>query len=98
MKRYAVAWSDGGAVEAGRLDAYADRFELRGRACEKQIRFADVEHAGIRRGPSERLRGLPVLVLELHDGEVVRVASLQGAGTLHELCEFVERAELTLAP
>ena len=38
-----------------------------------------------RRG--ERLRGLPVLALELRAGTPVRVASLEGAAVLHELAD-----------
>jgi hypothetical protein len=40
---------------------------------------------------------LPALVLELGDATTFRVASLEGAGALHELAHQVERAGLAVA-
>jgi hypothetical protein len=92
MKRhYAVIWSNDGEVESGRLEQLADAFELHGRRGLLSIRFGDVSGATIRRDAGSRLRGLPVLALRLHAGAPVCIASLEGAGALHELVAWIER-------
>jgi hypothetical protein len=93
MKRnYAVVWSSNGKTEAGRLEPYADRFELHGRERRLSIPFARLISATIVRERNERLLGLPVLSLRLSGQAPVRIASLEGAGHLHELAERIERA------
>jgi hypothetical protein len=94
--RYAVLWCSRDEVESGRLEPHADGFELSGRAGALSLRFADVTDAAIARGQDQRLRGLPVLALLLCGGASVRIASLEGAGVLHELVECVKRAGLTI--
>ena len=96
-RSYAVVWSDGDAVVSGRLEPHADRFELRGRDERVSIPFSGLAGASIGRRQADRLRGLPVLALQKSDGTTVRVASLEGAGALHELAHFVERAGLAIA-
>jgi hypothetical protein len=46
----------------------------------------------IDRRPTLRLAGRPTLVIESVDGDSFRVASFDGAGTLHELTERLETA------
>jgi hypothetical protein len=96
-RRYAVVWSDGDAVVSGRLEPLADRFELRGRDKRLTIPFSGLAGASIARRDADRLRGLPVLALRLREGTIFRIASLEGAGTLHELAHHVERAGLAIA-
>jgi hypothetical protein len=91
-QNYAVAWSSNGTPRAGRLEPFADRFELFGRERRISIRFTDLAAASIVRGRTERLLGLPVLALSLRDGAAIRIASLEGAGFLHELADRIERA------
>lgn len=85
MKRFAVTWYDGREADAGRLEIHPDRLELHGRTKTTRIALADVRCATIARGPADRLHGLPVLRLETYGGEVCSIASLEGAGVLHEL-------------
>ena len=47
--------------------------------------FLTALNSGIERGSSVRLNGLAALKIVLYDGIVVRVASLQGMGVLHQL-------------
>jgi len=96
-RSYAVVWSEGDAIGSGRLEPYADRFDLQGREGRVTIRFSDLAAAALARGPRERLRGLPVLALRRRSGAAVRVASLEGVGVLHELVQHVERAGLAVA-
>ena len=92
-----MVWSDGDAVVSGRLEAQADRFELRGRDERLTIPFSGLAGASIARRHADRLRGLPVLTLRLLDATIFRIASLEGAGALHELAHHVERAGLPIA-
>jgi len=94
---YAVVWSVGRDIHSGRLDLHAGGLELHGRDTVLRLRFRDVSGASIGRGRDERLRGLPVLRLAGSGGTSIRIASLQGAGVLHELAHAVERAGLTVA-
>jgi hypothetical protein len=93
-RSYAVIWSTNDATSSGRLDPFDDRFELYGRDGSLSIRFSELSGASIARGNEDRLRGLPVLALDLQGRAVVRVASLEGAAVLHELADRVEKAGL----
>jgi len=94
---YAVVWSVDGEIHSGRLDLHAGGLELHGRDSVLRLSFRDVTGASIGRRRDERLRGLPVLRLAGSGGTSIRIASLQGAGVLHELAHAVERAGLTVA-
>ena len=96
-RSYAVVWSDGDAVVSGRLEPRADRFELRGRDARLSIPFAGLSGASIARRNPDRLRGLPVLALRRRDATTLRIASLEGAGALHEIAHHVEGAGLAVA-
>src|SRR6478672_7182153 len=89
---YAVVWSENGSMTSGRLDSLGDRFELAGRGQHLSIPFAELRSASIARGPSDRLHGLPVLELARDGRPAVRIASLEGAGALHELFAKIEHA------
>jgi hypothetical protein len=39
---------------------------------------------------------MPVLALRLHEGPLLRIASLEGAGFLHELAERIEHSGLAV--
>jgi hypothetical protein len=81
----AILWTLHGRVHSGRLEALSDRLELTGRGVTLAIPLDSIQEFAIERGPAARLRGLAVLTLRLVEGDVVRVASLQGTGVLHEL-------------
>ena len=94
---YAVVWSRNGDFGSGRLDPFDDRFELQGRDRRLCVPFSSLARASIVRGQGDRLRGLPVLRLELAKGKPVRIASLEGTAALHELADRVEHAGLLVA-
>jgi hypothetical protein len=81
----AVLWKLNGKVHSGSLELLDDRLELRTRSRTLGIPLNSIVHYGIERGAAARLKGLVVLRLDLSDGVVVRVASLQGMGVLHQL-------------
>lgn len=84
-----VIWSHDGATHAGRLDATSDRLTLDSRGESFSFAPASVSSFVIERSPADRLRGLPALRLSLAGGEVVRIASMGGAGSLHELAALL---------
>jgi len=85
LPRYAVLWTDGGRVHTGRLDTYPDRLELHGRDGDLRLPLEHIADVTIARGLPDRLRGLPVLIVDCDDGSVIRIASLDGPGVLQEL-------------
>jgi hypothetical protein len=86
MKAMGVLWSEAGSdPHTGKLRLAANGIEFVGRELRSELPYADVRSIHLARGPADRLRGLPVLVLGLDAGETVRIASLEGTGALHEL-------------
>jgi hypothetical protein len=90
---YAVLWNeDEGPTLAGKLELIDDAIRLEGtngHAVRLSLPLGAVTAAHIGRTPTERLQGRPVLVIELRGGRRVRVATLSGAGALHELADAV---------
>jgi hypothetical protein len=91
-RTYAVLWSENGSTASGRLESLDDRFELEGRGGRLSIPFGELERASIARGRTDRLHGLPVLELDRPGRPPVRIASLEGTATLHELHAQVGRS------
>jgi hypothetical protein len=81
----AVLWTLDGTVRSGSLEVLVDRLELRTRGRTLAVPLDSIVAFGIERGSSVRLNGLAALKIVLYDGIVVRVASLQGMGVLHQL-------------
>jgi hypothetical protein len=75
---------------AGRilLDSRSLTFEGagRGREASRRIPYAAIASSHLVRGSVDRVGGRPALVLELRDGETIRVATTE-FGALHELLE-----------
>jgi hypothetical protein len=91
---YAVVFRVGitDQTAAGVLEFEQDRLCLRGRgndgAHELEIPFADLYEVCIHRGPSERLKGYPTIVLKRTTAQAVEVAPL-GALFLHEIADLL---------
>jgi hypothetical protein len=86
---FPIIWAFLGATQTGRLELVGDRLELSGRSCTFGFPLDRVTGYVVERGPSRRLRGLPVLALQLAGGSSVSVASVGGVGTLQELVTLV---------
>jgi hypothetical protein len=90
---YAAVWQDGGPTMAGRIqfDSSALNFEGAGpgREASRRIAYSTIASSHLGRAPSERVGGRPALVLELGDGETIRVATPE-IGALHELAEALK--------
>ena len=91
-KTFAVIWAFHSRTYTGKLEALQDRLELTSRRHTLSIPLDHVGQYAIERSPDARIRGLPVLMIRLAGGDVVRVASLGGAGSLHELAALVASA------
>jgi hypothetical protein len=90
---YAVLWNeDGGPTIAGKLELSEGVLHLEG-AQGRLVRLAlpidTIASARIGRNQAERLRGLPVLILDLLGGGRIRITTLSGVGRLHELADVV---------
>ena len=81
-----------GRVHAGSLEVLDDRLELRARGRVVAIPLGSIARFTIERGPAARINGLPVLTLSLVEGDLVRVASLEGTGVLHEVAAVLAPA------
>jgi hypothetical protein len=88
----AILWTIGGDLHTGRLNVLRNRLELRSRRHALSIPLASVERTSIERGPAARIRGLPVLRLELTDGMTVRIASLESVTLLKDLADSLALA------
>lgn len=94
MDTYAVVWIDPtGPVSVGSLELVPEGLKLEG-ARPRIVPYAEIERLHVGRRVSERIRGRPSLVLDLYDGERLRIGSVGAPGTLHELAERL--AGLTL--
>ena len=82
---FAILWTLHGGRHSGSLEVLDDRLELRARGRTMVIPLESIERFEIERGAPVRINGLAVLRLTLAGGVVVRVASLQGMGVLHQL-------------
>jgi hypothetical protein len=87
---YAILWELDGAAgpwatQAGRLELSGDRVTLTGLDRALSFGTASVADTVVDQDPAGRIRGLPVLVVHLREGETVRIACLGGAGCLGEI-------------
>lgn len=80
-----VIWTFRDETYTGRVELVHDRVTLTARDETVSFDTGSIGTFSIERAPAQRLRGLPVLSLRLLDGDVVRIASMGGAGSLHEL-------------
>ena len=92
---YAVLWSaNRESIHAGRLALLPSSLLLegstRGDAFRHEVGYDEIVGVGIGRGPSERIRGLPVVVIKRVGGELLRVATLGGVGLLGELVDELD--------
>jgi hypothetical protein len=80
-----IVWNVHDATYAGGLRLSDDRLTLTSKSRTLCFPHRSITSFAIERGPTQRLRGLPVLRVRLGGGVDVRIASLGGAGSLHEL-------------
>jgi hypothetical protein len=99
---YAVLWARGEAVYAGKA-VLEGRFLLltgvdrSGREVSDRLELGEVAAVRIARGVQERLEGRPIVVLTMSRGPSLRLACLDGGGTLLELAERLSHLQTTPA-
>jgi hypothetical protein len=93
---YAAVWQDGGPAMAGRivLDESALTFEgaVHGRQASRRVAITSIASTRMGRSTADRVGGRPALVIELRDGEIIRVATPE-LGALHELAEALSSGD-----
>jgi len=93
VSSYAVLWSEPAwEIEAGKLELepVGLRFEgVRGGRAGRvhRVYYDDIHGVRIGRRPNERIGGRPALVLDLAVGGPLRIAGVNGLGTISELAE-----------
>jgi hypothetical protein len=92
LSSYTVLWSRSDAVYAGKAvlegrSLLLTGVDRRGHEARERLQLGDLAEVRIVRGAQERLEGRPVLVLAMLHGPSIRVACLDGGGTLLELGE-----------
>jgi hypothetical protein len=93
----AILWTLHKKRHSGSLEVLGDRLELRTRGRTLVIPLESIEKFEIERGAPVRINGLAVLRLTLVGGVVVRVASLQGMGVLHQLAGRLSPAGIAMS-
>jgi hypothetical protein len=89
---YAVTWEEpGGTRRSGRLELGADALHLEGSngdgAASRKLPYADVSRFRLARSGGERLQGRPTLLLELREGQVLKIAGVSQPGIVAELSD-----------
>jgi hypothetical protein len=89
---YAVVWAENeGLPRAGSLALGSVSLTFAG-PHGRELPFQDIVGMRIDRRANFRLAGRPTLVIESRAGDSFRIASLDSAGTLHELAEQLDSA------
>jgi hypothetical protein len=102
LNSYAVLWSRNHAVYAGKAALEGRSLLLTGvdrsgREARERLELEEVAAVRIARGAQERLEGRPIVVLTMSRGPSLRLACLDGGGTLLELAELLSRSHATPA-
>ena len=87
MQSYAVLWSEAsGPVRAGKLELDGEGLSFAG-AAARRVGYEEISDVRMGRALSDRIQGRPSIVVELGPSSRLRIGSLAGPGTLHELAE-----------
>jgi hypothetical protein len=84
-----VIWNLHGTTSPGRLDVSRGRLALTSRERAFSFPLKAIATFMIERGPARRLRGLPVISVQLVGGENLTVASMGGPGSLQDLAAVI---------
>ena len=94
-KTFPVIWSLHGDTHTGKLEVTKERIELTSRGYTFAFPRDSVIQFVVERAAQTRIRGLTSISVLIVGEQVVRIASLGGAGSLHEISALlaVGRAE-----
>lgn len=85
-------WMLHGRIRTGRLEVHGDRLELLAGAHAFGTPFEAIASLAVERALPDRIKGLRVLALTLLGGDVLRIASLGGAGSHNEIVSLIGAA------
>jgi hypothetical protein len=94
-KTFPIVWALHDRTHTGKFEAFKERLELSSRGYTLSFPRSSVTHFMVERGAGTRIRGLAAITIRLAGGDVVQVASLGGAGSLHEIAELLATAQGT---
>lgn len=98
MESYAVVWiEETGVSRVGKLELGPGRMRLTG-AVGQEIPYGAITRLHVGRRSTERIGERPSLVLDLADGQRLRIGSVGAPGTLHELAERLSAATAEKIP
>jgi hypothetical protein len=89
---YAAVWQDGGPAMAGRIALDESALTFDGRQASRRVALTSIASTRMGRGTADRVGGRPAIVIELRDGEIIRVATPE-LGALHELAEALSSGD-----
>jgi hypothetical protein len=94
QETYGVVWREGtGPLGRGKLELYPGLLRLDGLAAtgpaSREIAYGDLALVRVGRAPTDRISGRPSLVLELHGGDSLAIASVSQPGVVGELAERI---------
>jgi len=84
-RTFPVLWTMGEDPVTGMLRLEQGRITLVARERTLSFPVDVVSQIEVLREPAQRLRRMPVIALEMSSGASVRIASLGGPGSMHEL-------------
>ena len=89
---YAITWQESdGTRHSGRLELGHDSLRLQGGngdvSASRVLPYSAIDSFRPARATGDRLQGRPTLLLELHDGTTVRIASVAQPGIVAELSD-----------
>jgi hypothetical protein len=94
QESYGVVWREGtGPLGRGKLELHPGLLRLDGLAATgpacREIAYGDLALVRVGRAPADRISGRPSLVLELHGGDSLAIASVSQPGVVGELAERI---------
>jgi hypothetical protein len=89
---YAAVWQDGGPAMAGLIVLDESALTFDGRQASRRVAITSIASTRMGRSTADRVGGRTALVIELRDGEIIRVATPE-LGALHELAEALSSGD-----
>ena len=88
-KTFPVIWTLQGDIHTGQLEVTKERVVLTSRRYTFGFPHDSVVHSVVERGAESRIRGLVPVTIRLAGEQVLRIASLGGPGSLHEIAALL---------
>ena len=91
-KTFPVIWTLQGDIHNGQLEVTRERIVLTSRTYTLGFPREAILHSVVERGAETRIRGLVPISIDLPGEAILRIASLGGPGSLHEIAALLADA------